>query len=158
MTSRCQLFTNAFLLGLTVLAFTAAAHAQGQDITKSTGAATSTAHTTRRSETLNRNRTHRAARIKTEGPRSSNVEQSDLFASLGDSFLEKNKWNAAEAAYREATKLYSGNDDAWAGLGELYVEKGNIAEASHIYNKLLGLNSAAAADLMAAINELRRLK
>jgi tetratricopeptide (TPR) repeat protein len=154
--TRHQLLTRSLLLGLTLLAATAGA--DGQDITKSTGAANSASHSNRRSETLNRNRTHRANRVKSEGPRSSNVEQSDLFATLGDSFLEKNKWNAAEAAYREATKLYSGNDDAWAGLGELYVEKANIAEAEHVYGRLQGLNSQAAADLRAAINVLRGLK
>ena len=87
------------------------------------------------------------------GSRGSVSEESDRFLSLGDQFAEKNKWNAAEAAYNEATKLSSGNADAWAALGYLYVDQGNLSKAYRVYNRLRAINSKMAEELLAEIKK-----
>ncbi|HEY6802057.1 MAG TPA: tetratricopeptide repeat protein [Pyrinomonadaceae bacterium] len=96
-----------------------------------------------------RKRVHTARVPSTSGSAS---EESDHFLDLGDQFAEKSKWNAAEAAYKEAVRIWSGNVDALLALGYLYVDKGTLSEAYSIYNRLRAMNSAAAGDLITEIN------
>jgi tetratricopeptide (TPR) repeat protein len=71
-------------------------------------------------------------------------EQSDKFVDLGDSFADKSAWNAAEAAYKEAINISSGNADAWAGLGALYNDQGRLGEALNPLSRARGLDSSNA--------------
>ena len=78
--------------------------------------------------------------------------ESDSFLKLGDSFRKQEKWKAAEAAYKEAVNVWSGNVDALAELGFLYLDRNKIDEAQQTYGKLRPLNASYAADLLAEIN------
>jgi tetratricopeptide (TPR) repeat protein len=79
---------------------------------------------------------------------------SDTFVELGDQFYQKGKFNAAEAAYKEALKLWSGNADAVAGLGYLYVSKGMRLEAQSQLSRLRQLDSAMASELAPEVGKL----
>lgn len=89
----------------------------------------------------------------TVNTRGSAQVDSDNFVDLGDRFTEKGKWNAAEVAYTEATRIWPGNVDALVALGFLYVDKGTLSEAYGIYNRLRSMNSASADDLMGEIRK-----
>jgi tetratricopeptide (TPR) repeat protein len=105
-----------------------------------------------RSDARSRGRILRAARtVKSTAPRSSSAEESDKFVNLGDQFAEKSKWHAAEAAYNEAIKLYSGNSNAFAAMGYMYVDQGNLGEAYRVLNRLRAINSGMAEDLLVEI-------
>ena len=80
------------------------------------------------------------------------VVQSNNFLDLGDRFREKEKWKAAEAAYKEAVEVWPGNIDALSQLGFLYLDINKIDEAQQTYSKLRSLNASYAADLLAEIN------
>lgn len=97
-------------------------------------------------------RTHKAP---VNGPTtSSNSTDSDGFVELGDQFYQKGKFNAAEAAYKEALKLWTGNADAVAGLGYLYVSKGMRQEAQTQLGRLRQLDSAMASELAPEVGKL----
>jgi len=78
--------------------------------------------------------------------------ESDKFIDLGNSFRAKENWNAAEAAYKEAVKIWSGNAEAMAELGYLYIERGKWTDAQQTYNRLRAINGSDAAELLAEIN------
>lgn len=78
--------------------------------------------------------------------------ESDKFIDLGDGFRVKENWNAAEAAYKEAIKVWPGNAEALAELGYLYIERGKWTEAQQTYSKLRAINSSDAAELLSEIN------
>jgi tetratricopeptide (TPR) repeat protein len=78
--------------------------------------------------------------------------ESDNFFDLGDRFRQQKKWKAAEAAYKEAVNVWSGNADALSELGFLYLDTSRIQEAEQTYAKLRSLNASYAADLLAEIN------
>jgi tetratricopeptide (TPR) repeat protein len=90
-------------------------------------------------------------KIETTTPTTSG---SDDFVELGDQFYQKGKFNAAEAAYKEALKLWSGNADAVAGLGYLYVSKGMRLEAQSQLSRLRQLDSAMASELAPEVGKL----
>jgi len=78
--------------------------------------------------------------------------ESDNFLDLGDSFREQKKWKAAEAAYKEAVKVWPGNVDARLELGLLYVDRTRMDEAQQTYSELRSLNASYASTLLAEIN------
>jgi tetratricopeptide (TPR) repeat protein len=78
--------------------------------------------------------------------------ESNNFVDLGDTFRQQKKWKAAEAAYKEAIIVWSGNADAVSELGFLYVDRNRIDEAEKLLGKLRSLNASYASDLLAEIN------
>ena len=76
--------------------------------------------------------------------------ESDNFLILGDGFREKEKWNAAEAAYKEAVKVWSGNGEALLELGYLYIDR-KPQELLEILSRLRSVNSGFASQLQAEI-------
>lgn len=81
--------------------------------------------------------------------------ESDNFLNLGDGFREQKKWNAAEAAYKEAIKAWSANIDALLELGFLYLDRNKLDEAQKTYNELRPLNASYASTLLAEINRYK---
>lgn len=80
---------------------------------------------------------------------------SDNFLKLGDRFREQKKWNAAEAAYKEAVNVWSGNADAWLELGFLYLDRNRLDDAQQTQNKLRSVNASYASDLLSEINRYK---
>jgi tetratricopeptide (TPR) repeat protein len=78
--------------------------------------------------------------------------ESDNFLNLGDRFREQKKWKAAEAAYKEAVKVWPGNVDARLELGLLYVDRTRMDEAQQTYSELRSINPSYASTLLAEIN------
>jgi len=78
--------------------------------------------------------------------------ESNSFLDLGDRFLKQKKWNAAEAAYKEAVRVWPGNVDARLELGFLYLDRNRMDEAQQAYNELRSLNASYASNLLAEIN------
>lgn len=78
--------------------------------------------------------------------------ESGNFLHLGDRFREQKKWKAAEAAYKEAVKVWPGNVDALLELGFLYLDRNRIDEAQQTYTQLRSLNASYASNLLAEIN------
>lgn len=68
-------------------------------------------------------------------------------------FREQKKLNAAEAAYKEAVNVWSGNADALLELGYLYLDRNRIDEAQQIHGKLRSVNASYASDLLADITK-----
>ena len=83
------------------------------------------------------------------------VTESDRFLDLGESFRKEGKWNAAEAAYKEAINVWSGNPEALRELGFLYIDRNRLPEAQAVYSKLRSVNSAVAAELLADIQRYK---
>jgi tetratricopeptide (TPR) repeat protein len=81
--------------------------------------------------------------------------ESDKFFNLGNGFRDQQKWNAAEASYKEAVTVWSGNVNALVELGYLYIDRNRIEEAQQTYNKLRSINSSAASDLLAEITRFK---
>ncbi|HXQ71864.1 MAG TPA: tetratricopeptide repeat protein [Pyrinomonadaceae bacterium] len=81
--------------------------------------------------------------------------ESGNFLALGDSFREQKKWNAAEAAYKEAVKVWSANVDALLELGFLYLDRNKLDEAQQTYSELRSLNASYASTLLAEINKYK---
>jgi|SRR5215213_368922 len=79
--------------------------------------------------------------------------ESDNFLNLGNSFREQKKWNAAEAAYKEAVNVWAGNADALLDLGFLYLDRNKLDEAQQTHIKLRSVNASYASDLLAEINK-----
>jgi len=99
-------------------------------------------------------REHRPrVRHTTSAPLSPAAVESDNFLDLADRFREQKKWNAAEAAYKEAVTVWPGNADAVMGLGYLYLDRNRIDEAEKTYGKLRSINASNASDLLAEINK-----
>jgi tetratricopeptide (TPR) repeat protein len=92
------------------------------------------------------------ARVVASNPAS---VESGNFLGLGDRFREQKKWKAAEAAYKEAVKIWPGNVDARLELGFLYLDRNRIDEAQQTYNELRALNASYAASLLAEINRYK---
>jgi tetratricopeptide (TPR) repeat protein len=94
-------------------------------------------------------------RIRTTVPSASRTPasiESDNFLTLGDRFREKEKWNAAEAAYKESAKVWPGNAEALLELGFIYVDRNKLSDAQSVYSKLRALNSSYATELLTEIN------
>ena len=81
--------------------------------------------------------------------------ESGNFLNLGDTFREQKKWNAAEAAYKEAIKVWPGNVDALLELGFLYLDTNKLDEAQQSYSELRSLNASYASSLLAEINRYK---
>lgn len=79
--------------------------------------------------------------------------ESNNFYNLGERFREQKKWKAAEAAYKEAVKVWPGNVDARLELGFLYVDSNRLDEAQTAYSQLRSLNQSYASNLLAEINK-----
>ena len=94
---------------------------------------------------------HRRAIVPVASKNPATIE-SDNFFKLGERFREQQKWKAAEAAYKEAVAVWSGNTDALVELGFLYLDRNRLDDAQQTYNKLRPLNASYAADLLAEIN------
>ena len=78
--------------------------------------------------------------------------ESGNFFDLGKRFREQKKWKAAEAAYKEAVKVWPANVDARLALGFLYLDRNRMDEAQQTYNELRSVNASSAAGLLAEIN------
>ena len=81
--------------------------------------------------------------------------ESGNFLDLGDRFREQKKWNAAEAAYKEAVKVWPGNVDALLELGLLYLDRNKLDEAQKTYNELRPVNASYASSLLTEINKYK---
>ena len=79
-------------------------------------------------------------------------EESNKFFDLGERFREQQKRNAAEAAYKEAIKIWPGNDEALLELGYLYLTVGKISDAQQVSSRLRSVNGAYASELLADIS------
>jgi tetratricopeptide (TPR) repeat protein len=95
---------------------------------------------------------HKARQTAPATSRSPAAVESDNFLDLGDRFREQQKWNAAEAAYKEAVSVSAGNADALLELGFLYLDRNKIDEAQQTYGRLRSVNASYASDLLAEIN------
>ncbi len=132
-------------------ALAAAPEAFGQPTPSDTGRATTTTPPTRRVIKTPR----RDPTIASTTPAS---VESNKFVDLGDSFREKGKWNAAEAAYTEATNVWRANGEALLKLGYVYLDEKNpdiakkIERARAVQVKLRSVDSSLAATLLADIN------
>lgn len=80
-----------------------------------------------------------------------NSDESLKFIELGERFRAKANWNAAEAAYKEATIVAPRNADALLELGLIYVDRSKWSDAQKTYSQLRAVNSAYAAELLAEI-------
>lgn len=89
------------------------------------------------------------------GSTSPAVTESDRFLDLGDRLQKKEQWNAAEAAYKEAVKLWSRNAEALTELGYIYLNSNRIPEAQATASKLQGVNPQYARDLQSDIAKQR---
>jgi hypothetical protein len=87
--------------------------------------------------------------------------ESYQFVDLGERFREKELWNAAEAAYKEAVNVWSGNGEALLLLGYLYLDERDLTAAKKLenaraaHNKLRSVDSSMAALLLADINRFQ---
>ena len=140
-TSQILLFVVAFWV--CVLAGTPVALAQR--LPKATGREPENKPAPSRQEGRHKRQTTPAA------SRNSASVESNNFLDLGDRFREQKKWKAAEAAYKEAVKVWPANVDALLELGSLYLDRNRLDEAQQTYNELRSLNASYAADLLAEI-------
>jgi hypothetical protein len=108
--------------------------------------------TENKTATPRRDRRPRVRNTTSATLRSPAVIESDNFLDLADKFREQKKWNAAEAAYKEAVTVWSGNADALLGLGFLYLDRNKIDEAEKTHGKLRAVNASYATDLLTEIN------
>ena len=95
---------------------------------------------------------HQTAPAASKNPAS--VESNNFFK-LGDGFRQQEKWNAAEAAYKEAVRVWPANVDALLALGFLYLDRNRMDEAQQTYSKLRSLNASYASTLLAEINRYK---
>src|ERR1044072_4947037 len=136
------------LLLLCVVAFSVCTtEAVGQRLPKATGREPENKAASVRREPRHKVRLTVPATIKNPA----SVESNNFF-DLGESFRAQKKWKAAEAAYKEAVNVWSGNADAVSELGFLSLDRGRIAEAEQQYGKLRSLNASYASELLAEIN------
>ena len=117
--------------------------------------------TTTKPTTTTPTRTVKTRRDPTTPTKAPLSAESDKFVVLGNTFREKQMWNAAEAAYKEATRLWSNNGEAYLWLGYLYLDERNpdlankVENAQSVLSKLRSINSAHAASLAEAIAAFR---
>lgn len=90
--------------------------------------------------------------VTPSGAASNTITESDRFLALGDRFREKGRWNAAEAAYKEAVNVWPSNPEALEELGYIYLYSNRPQEAQSIYSKLRAVKPAYAQDLLTEIN------
>ena len=81
-----------------------------------------------------------------------NSVESVSFIELGERFRAKANWNAAEAAYKEATIVAPRNADALLELGLIYLDRSKWTDAQKTYSQLRAVNPTYAAELLAEIN------
>ena len=81
--------------------------------------------------------------------------ESGNFLDLGNRFREQKKWKAAEAAYKEAVKVWPANVEALLVLGFLYLDRNRLDEAQQTYSELRSVNASYAANLLAEINKYK---
>jgi tetratricopeptide (TPR) repeat protein len=81
--------------------------------------------------------------------------ESNNFLDLGNTFREQKKLNAAEAAYKEAVNVWSGNAEALLELGFLYCDRNKIDDAQQTLGKLRSVNASYASELAAEITRLK---
>jgi tetratricopeptide (TPR) repeat protein len=86
------------------------------------------------------------------GPRNPVSVESGNFLALGNDFRKQKKWKAAEAAYKEAVKVWPANVDALLELGLLYLDRNRIEDAHQTHSELRLLNANYASNLLAEIN------
>jgi hypothetical protein len=86
---------------------------------------------------------------------SANSTDSYAFTDLGDVFFGKGKFNASEAAYNEALKIWNGNADAVYGMGLSKFFKGQDHEANTYLNRLRGMDSSLAAEFAETMKSLK---
>ncbi len=141
--SQLLLFVAAFFIcGLTVTP-----DALAQRLPKATGREPENKSAPARQE-----RRHKARRTAPAASRNPDSVESYNFLDLGDRFREQEKWKAAEAAYKEAVRVWPDNVDALVELGFLYLDRNRIDEAQQTHSKLRSLNASYASDLLAEIN------
>lgn len=83
--------------------------------------------------------------------------ESGNFLNLGNDFRKQKKWKAAEAAYKEAVKVWPGNVEARLELGLLYLDRNRIEEAQQTHAELRALNATYASNLLAEINRRKAI-
>lgn len=81
--------------------------------------------------------------------------ESGAFLDLGNRFREQNKPKAAEAAYKEAVRVWPANVDALMELGFLYLDTNRLDEAQQTYSDLRSVNASYASNLLAEINKYK---
>jgi tetratricopeptide (TPR) repeat protein len=86
-------------------------------------------------------------------PKNSVSVESGNFLALGNDFRKQKKWKAAEAAYKEAVKVWPANVDALLELGLLYLDRNRIDEAQQTHAELRSRNATYASTLLAEINK-----
>jgi tetratricopeptide (TPR) repeat protein len=114
------------------------------------------AKSTQTTSSSNKTEPGQIRRRSKSGSTGSGSDQSNNFLELGNNYFEKSKWNAAEAAYNEATKLSPRNAEAWAALGYLYLQQRNLGKAWNVYHRLTAIDSGLAADLQREINNAQK--
>ena len=77
------------------------------------------------------------------------------FLDLGNTFRQQKKLNAAEAAYKEAVSVWSGNADALLELGFLYCDRSRIDDAQQTLGKLRSVSASHASELAAEITRVK---
>jgi tetratricopeptide (TPR) repeat protein len=90
-------------------------------------------------------------------PKTSVSVESGNFVALGNDFRKQKKWKAAEAAYKEAVKVWPANVDALWELGLLYLDRNRMDEAQQTYTELRLLNATYASNLLAEINRRKSI-
>ena len=88
-------------------------------------------------------------------PKNPGSVESNNFLDLGNTFREQKKLNAAEAAYKEAVSVWSGNADALLELGFLYCERNRIDDAQQTLGKLRSVSASHASELAAEITRIK---
>lgn len=106
----------------------------------------------KKSASVRRERRQKVRQTAPTTSKTANSVESDHFLDLGDRFKAQQKWKAAEAAYKEASNVWSGNAEALQELGYLYLSIGKIADAQQTYNRLRSINGAYASELLGDIN------
>jgi len=148
---RAAMIPRALQLLLLVVVFSLCADgALAQRLPKATGRESENKAVTARRETRHKTRLTAPATAKTPASIESNK-----FLDLGDTFREQKKWNAAEAAYKEAVNVWSGNADALLELGLLYIKRNKIDDAQQTHGKLRSVNASYASELAAEITRLK---
>ena len=132
---------------LAILVCGLAGTTKAQQLPKATGREPENKSASARPE--RRHKTRQPAAATSKNPA---AVESNKFLDLGDRFREQKRWRAAEAAYKEAVQVWSGNADAQLELGFLYLDRNKIDEAQQTYLKLRSVNASNAANLLAEIN------
>lgn len=136
-------------------AFAAAPEAVAQPTPSDTGRAPTTTPPPRRVIKAPR-------RDTTDASKAPSSVESYNFVDLGNRFRDKGRWNAAEAAYKEAHRIWASNGEALLRLGYVYLDEKNpdfaekIEKARAVQVKLRSVDSSLAATLLADINAFQK--